>query len=79
MEILGQALGRSLEAYEMSRAESHEQLFASMPPQYAGAIESFFGDGIIDETTVTDVVETVTGHVPRTLQGWTRANARLFG
>jgi uncharacterized protein YbjT (DUF2867 family) len=78
VSILGQAIGRPLTAYEMTRAETHDQLYSSMPPQYAGAIESFFGDGIVDETTVTDTVEQVTGHAPRTLQEWTRENAALF-
>jgi uncharacterized protein YbjT (DUF2867 family) len=78
VSILGEALGRPLVAYEMSRAESHEQLFATMPTQYASAIEAFYGDGIIDETTVTNSVESVTAHPPRTLHQWTRDNARLF-
>ncbi len=62
----------------MSREETHEELYATMPPQYAGAIESFFADGIIDETSVNDTVEKVTGRRPRTLQEWTRENAALF-
>ncbi|MDX3006572.1 NAD(P)H-binding protein [Kribbella solani] len=78
VEILGQALGRPLRAHELSRAESHEQLFASMPAPYAEAIERFFGDGIIDETAVNDTVETITGHPARTLQDWTRTNTNLF-
>lgn len=78
VEILGQALGRPLVAYELSRSESHDELAAAMPPQYASAIESFFGDGIVDETSVTPTVETVTGHRARTLQDWTRENAGLF-
>jgi uncharacterized protein YbjT (DUF2867 family) len=76
--ILGEALGRPLTAYPMSRAETHEALFASMPEPYAQAIESFFGDGTIDETTVNDTVAEVTGHAPRTLQEWSRENAALF-
>jgi uncharacterized protein YbjT (DUF2867 family) len=76
--ILGQALGRNLKAVELSRTESHEELYASMPEPYASAIEGFFADGNIDETTVTDAVESVTGHAPRTLQDWTRENAELF-
>ncbi|MFI7061470.1 NAD(P)H-binding protein [Kribbella sp. NPDC050124] len=76
--ILGEALGRPLTPYPMSRAETHADLQASMPAPYANAIESFFGDGIIDETSVNDTVTQVTGHKPRTLQDWTRANARLF-
>ncbi|QNE21235.1 NAD(P)H-binding protein [Kribbella qitaiheensis] len=78
LEIVGQALGRTLVARELSRAESHEELFASMPATYASAIEGFFADGNVDETTVTDAVETVTGHPPRTLQEWVRENTGLF-
>ncbi|TCO26328.1 uncharacterized protein YbjT (DUF2867 family) [Kribbella steppae] len=78
VEILGQAIGRSLTAYPMSRTETHEELAATMPPQYAAAIESFYGDGIIDETSVKDSVETITSRPPRTLQDWTRENAALF-
>jgi uncharacterized protein YbjT (DUF2867 family) len=78
VEILGQALGRKLVAQELTRAETHEALFASMPAPYASAIEGFFAEGNVDETTVTDSVETVTGQAPRTLQDWTRENAGLF-
>jgi len=78
VRILGEVLGRPLQTYEMTRAESHDDLLAAMPPQYASAIESFYADGIIDETTVTDTVETVTGHSPRTLREWTHENAGLF-
>lgn len=78
VEILGRALGRKLVPQELSRAESHQELFASMPAPYATAIEGFFADGNVDETTVTDAVESVTGHAPRTLQDWTQENAALF-
>jgi uncharacterized protein YbjT (DUF2867 family) len=78
VEILGRALGRNLTARELSREESHAELFASMPEQYASAIEGFFADGNVDETTVTDTVATVTGHAPRTLEEWTQENAALF-
>jgi uncharacterized protein YbjT (DUF2867 family) len=76
--ILGEALGRPLTADPMSRAETHEELLATMPAPYAQAIESFFADRTIDETTVTPTVEHVTGHPPRTLQSWARHNAHLF-
>jgi uncharacterized protein YbjT (DUF2867 family) len=78
LAILGQALGRNLHAVELSRTESHEELYASMPEPYASAIEGFFAEGNVDETTVTDAVESVTGHAPRTLQEWTWENAELF-
>jgi uncharacterized protein YbjT (DUF2867 family) len=78
LAILAEAIGRPLEPYEMTRAESHDDLFAAMPAQYAEAIESFFGDGTIDETTVTTAVADITGHAPRNLQDWTRENAALF-
>jgi uncharacterized protein YbjT (DUF2867 family) len=78
VEILGEAIGRALTAYPMTRSETHDELQATMPPQYADAIESFFADGIIDETSVNDTVLRVTGHAPRTLQEWTRENAALF-
>jgi uncharacterized protein YbjT (DUF2867 family) len=77
--IVAEAIGRPLQAYELSTAETHEELYGSMPAQYAEAIESFYRDGIIDETTVTDTVEQVSGHPPRTLQEWARENASLFG
>ncbi|MEV0804501.1 NAD(P)H-binding protein [Kribbella sp. NPDC050281] len=78
VEILAEAIGRGLTAYPMSRAETHDELQASMPAPYAEAIEGFFGDGIIDETTVNETVRQVTGRVPRTLQDWVRENAGLF-
>jgi uncharacterized protein YbjT (DUF2867 family) len=78
VEILGAAIGRPLTAYPMTRAETQAELQATMPPQYAAAIDSFFGDGIVDETSVTNAVEKITGHSPRTLQDWTRENAALF-
>jgi hypothetical protein len=49
-----------------------------MPAPYAAAIESFFGDGTIDETTVNNTVTSVTGQPPRTLQTWVQENAGLF-
>ncbi|TCC57487.1 nucleoside-diphosphate sugar epimerase [Kribbella pittospori] len=76
--VLAEAIGRGLTAYPMSRAETHDELQASMPAPYAEAIEGFFGDGTIDETTVNDTVQTVTGRAPRTLQDWVRENAGLF-
>jgi len=76
--ILAETLGRPLTAYPMSRAETHAELHASMPEPYAAAIESFFGDGTIDETSVNSTVADVTGHPARTLRTWTRENAALF-
>jgi len=78
VEILAGAIGRGVTAYPMSRAETHDELQASMPAPYADAIEGFFGDGTIDETTVNGTVEEVTGRAPRTLQDWVRENAGLF-
>ena len=77
--ILAEALGRKLTAYPMSRAESHAALYASMPEPYAAAIESFFGDGTIDETSVNTTVADVTGHPARTLETWVQENRSLFG
>jgi uncharacterized protein YbjT (DUF2867 family) len=78
VEILGQAIGRALTAYPMTLAETRAELNATMPPRYAAAIESFYADGIIDETSVNDTVSSVTGHPPRSLPDWTRENAPLF-
>ena len=78
VEILGRALGRPLRCHGMSRAETHDELHASMPAPYAAAFESFFADGTVDETSVTGTVETVTGHPPRTFEQWTIDNAALF-
>ncbi|MGW1339687.1 NAD(P)H-binding protein [Kribbella sp. NPDC002412] len=78
VQILGEALGRPLTPYPMSRAETHAELQSTMPAPYANAIEAFFADGLIDETTVNDTVTQVTGHTPRTLQDWTHSNAALF-
>lgn len=78
VDTLGAGIGRALTAYPMSRAETHDELFASMPAPYASAIESFFGDGIVDETSVNDTVEKVTGQAPRTLRQWVRENAASF-
>ncbi|HWD80688.1 MAG TPA: NAD(P)H-binding protein [Kribbella sp.] len=77
--ILAEGLGRPLTAYPMSRSETHEALFASMPEPYAAAIESFFGDGTVDETSVNTTVADVTGHPARTLQTWVQENRQLFG
>lgn len=76
--LLAQALDRPLTAYPMSRSETHDALFASMPEPYARAIESFFGDGTIDETSVNTTVADVTGHPARTLQTWLEENRGLF-
>ncbi|MFF0344576.1 NAD(P)H-binding protein [Kribbella sp. NPDC004875] len=76
--ILGAGIGRALTAYPMSRQETHDALFAAMPEPYAQAIEGFFGDGTVDETTVNNTVEEVTGHPARTLEQWVRENAARF-
>ncbi len=76
--ILAEALSRPLTAYRMTRAETHAALHASMPEPYAQAIESFFADGTIDETTVNTTVPDTTGHPARTLQTWAQENAALF-
>jgi uncharacterized protein YbjT (DUF2867 family) len=78
VEIVGAGIGRALTTYPMSRAETHDDLFASMPEPYARAIEGFFGDGLVDETSVNDTVAEVTGNAPRTLQDWVRENAALL-
>jgi uncharacterized protein YbjT (DUF2867 family) len=78
VEILGQVIGRPLRAIELSREESHAELLAAMPAAYADAIDSFFGAGIVDETSVNDVVEQVTGHPARTLRQWATQNAARF-
>jgi uncharacterized protein YbjT (DUF2867 family) len=78
LAILATGIGRSLTAYPMSRAETHEQLLATMPAPYASAIESFFGDGTTDETSVNQTVEKVTGQPPRTFETWVTENAALF-
>jgi uncharacterized protein YbjT (DUF2867 family) len=76
--ILAETLGRPLTTYPMTRAETHAELNASMPEPYATAIESFFADGTIDETSTNDTVQNVTGHPGRTLHTWARENAGLF-
>ncbi len=76
--ILAEAIGRPLTAYPMTRVETHDDLFAAMPAPYASAIEGFFGDGTIDETTVTNTVAEVTGHPARTLQQWAQENVARF-
>lgn len=77
--LLGEGIGRPLTAYPMSREETHAALHASMPEPYARAIESFFADGTIDETSVTTTVQDVTGRPARTFQEWVRENAAMFG
>jgi hypothetical protein len=62
----------------MTRAETHEALHASMPAPYADAIESFFADHTVDETTVNNTVESVTNHPARSLDTWVRENLHLF-
>ncbi|GAA3148261.1 uncharacterized protein YbjT (DUF2867 family) [Kribbella aluminosa] len=77
--VLAETLGRPLTAYPMSRAETHAELHTTMPEPYAAAIESFFGDGTVDETSVNTTVTDATGHPARTLQTWTQENRALFG
>ncbi|WP_432889582.1 NAD(P)H-binding protein [Kribbella sp. CA-245084] len=76
--ILGEAIGRPLTAYPMTRSETHDALHASMPAPYAEAIESFFADRTIDETSVNNTVTSLTGQPARTLQTWVQQNAALF-
>lgn len=76
--ILGEALGRPLTAYPMTRAETHAELQATMPEPYATAIESFFADHTIDETTTNNTVQAITDHPARTFRSWTEENAARF-
>jgi uncharacterized protein YbjT (DUF2867 family) len=78
VEILGKAIGRPLECYAMTLDETRAELAASMPAPYAEAIESFFGRGTTDETTVYPTVENVTGHPARTFEQWCADHAHLF-
>jgi uncharacterized protein YbjT (DUF2867 family) len=68
--ILAEVLGRPLRADGQTAQETHEELFATLPAEYAAAFEAFFADGIIDETTVTTTVTAVTGKPARTFAQW---------
>lgn len=76
--ILADAIDRPLEFYGLTLAETRAELAATMPPQYAQAFESFFGDHTVDETTVRDTVTQVLNRPARTFGQWCTDNAQAF-
>lgn len=76
--ILAEAIDRPLEFYGLTLAETRAELAATMPPPYAQAFESFFGDHTVDETTVRDTVTQVLNRPARTFAQWCTDNAQAF-
>jgi uncharacterized protein YbjT (DUF2867 family) len=78
IEILGRALGRDLRYIPLSNEETRAELLKTTPPEYVDAFFDFYVEGAIDETTVRDTVEQVTGTPPRTFAQWAAAHADRF-
>ncbi|WP_433719266.1 NAD(P)H-binding protein [Actinoplanes sp. CA-051413] len=76
--VLAEVLGRPLRAVGQTREQTHDELYATLPTEYAAAFEAFFADGVIDETTVTTTVEEVIGHPGRTFARWVSDHRAAF-
>jgi uncharacterized protein YbjT (DUF2867 family) len=76
--VLASAIGRPLEFYGLTPEETRAELDATMPPAYANAFWSFFGEGTVDETTVHDTVPQVLGRPARTFAQWCTDHAAAF-
>ncbi|MQY26044.1 NAD(P)H-binding protein [Nocardia aurantia] len=78
LAILGRALGRDLRAVPLTDDQTRAELLETTPPAYVDAFFDFYVGGAIDETTVRDTVQTVTGRPARTFADWAAKNADRF-
>jgi uncharacterized protein YbjT (DUF2867 family) len=76
--VLAEVLGRPLRAVGRTREQTHDELYATLPVDYAAAFEAFFADGVIDETTVTSTVPEATGHPGRSFARWVSDHHTAF-
>lgn len=77
-QILGEALGRDLGFEAQPHDEAYAEMAAAMPVEYANAFFSFYQDGTLDESPVSDAVPRVLDRPGRTFAHWCRENAGAF-
>ncbi|MFD7163753.1 NAD(P)H-binding protein [Streptomyces violascens] len=78
VRILGEVLGRDLTCEGVPDDEAYREMSARMPVPYVDAFFSFYVDGTLDESSVVNTVEEVTGRAPRTFRAWAEAHADAF-
>ena len=76
--ILGELLGRELPFRAQGDEEARAEMSSRMPAEYVAAFFDFYVAGAIDETSVQDTVERVTGRPPRTYRAWAEAHLDAF-
>ncbi|MEW9532440.1 NAD(P)H-binding protein [Microbispora sp. NPDC049125] len=75
VRIIGEAIGRPLQAEGMSLAEAREQMIQHMPAHVVDALIAIRRAAIGREALVTDTVEKVTGRPARTFAQWAADHA----
>jgi uncharacterized protein YbjT (DUF2867 family) len=78
VHLLGSVLGRELRFVGQTDDEARAEMSAAMAGQYVDAFFRFFGDGMLDESTVLPTVAEVTGRAPHTFREWVAAHAAAF-
>jgi uncharacterized protein YbjT (DUF2867 family) len=78
VRVLAQVLDRDLRFEAQSDVDARAEMSSSMPAEYVDAFFSFFADGNLDESTVLDTVQRVTGRQPRSFEQWAIAHAEAF-
>ncbi|MGW6687736.1 NAD(P)H-binding protein [Streptomyces sp. NPDC054961] len=78
LDILGEALGRPLPFEPVSREQWKAEVDGYIPGPYAEALLDFWAstDGL--PVDLTDAVERLTGHAPRTFATWSADHADAF-
>ena len=78
VSILAAALGRDLRFEPQPNDEARAEMLKNTPEEYVDAFFDFYVAGSLDESTVTDSVQAVTGRRPGTLHEWASAHAAAF-
>jgi uncharacterized protein YbjT (DUF2867 family) len=76
--IMAKYTGRDLRFDAQSDEEARAEMEGQMPKEYVDAFFEFFSEGTVDETTVHQTVEQVTGREPRSFEDWAEERADAF-
>ena len=78
VSILAAGLQRELRFEAQPDNEARTEMLKNTPPEYVEAFFDFYVAGSLDESKVTNTVQTVTGRPAGTLLEWVRAHAPAF-
>jgi hypothetical protein len=78
VQIVGDAIGRTLRFEELSRDAARQQLLAVMPPSIADMLLNAYAAAIGLPAWVTTTVGDVTGSPARSFRDWAAAHAADF-